>query len=203
MTGNPIREAITAISEPDERLADHQDVTRILVLGGSLGAQALNEIVPEALALLAENHQLAIHHQAGRNKAKEATTLYESLKISAEVSEFLADMAQAYDWADVVICRAGALTVSELAAAGVASVLVPFPFAVDDHQTRNGEYLVEGQAGILLQQDKLDANRLSAELNELIGEPGKLLAMAQAARKLAMPDATRRVADYCEQVGQV
>lgn len=200
-TGNPIRAAISAIAEPAERMATHTGAARILVLGGSLGALALNEIIPQALALLSREHALDIRHQAGRTKAEAATALYEGLNLQVQVSEFLDDMATEYAWADLVICRAGALTVSELAAAGVGSVLIPFPHAVDDHQTRNAEYLAEGQAGIVLQQDKLDADSLSTRLDALLTQP-KLLAMAQAARKLAMPDATRQVADYCAQVKQ-
>lgn len=199
-TGNPVREDIAALPDPVSRIAEHGEPIRILIVGGSLGALALNEIVPKALALLAGDHALAIRHQAGQNKIGAARSLYDELNLQAEVTEFLDDMAQAYAWADLVICRAGALTVSELAAVGVGAILVPYPFAVDDHQTRNADYLVQGHAAVLIPQDQLDADSLSDKLRELLTEPGKLLAMAQAARKLATPDAANRVADYCEQV---
>lgn len=202
VTGNPVREDIAALPEPESRMAGHDGAVRILIVGGSLGAQALNEIVPGALALLSRDQALDIRHQAGRNKTGEAQSLYEKLSLQAQVTEFLDDMAQAYAWADLVICRAGALTVSELAAVGVGAILVPYPFAVDDHQTRNADYLVQGQAAVLMPQHQLDAESLSNKLRELLTEPGKLLAMALAARKLAMPDAASRVADYCEQVVQ-
>ena len=200
VTGNPVREDIAALPEPAVRMADHDGAVRILIVGGSLGALALNEIVPEALALLAGDHALEIRHQAGRNKVEAAQSLYEELNLQAQVIEFLDDMAQAYAWADLVICRAGALTVSELAAVGVGSILVPYPYAVDDHQTRNAGYLVQGQAAVLMPQGQLDAVSLSSRLRELLAEPGKLLALAQAARNLTMSDAARRVADHCEQV---
>ncbi len=200
VTGNPVRSDIAALPEPVSRMADHDEAVHILIVGGSLGALALNEIVPQALALLARDQALEIRHQAGRNKTEAAQSLYQELNLQARVTEFLDDMAQAYAWADLVICRAGALTVSELAAVGVGAILVPYPFAVDDHQTRNADYLVQGQAAVLMPQDQLDAGSLSNKLRELLTEPGKLLAMALAARKLAMPDAAGRVADYCEQV---
>lgn len=200
VTGNPVREEITALSEPGSRMAAHGESTRVLIIGGSLGALALNEIVPQGLALLARDHLLEVCHQAGRGKIETTQTLYAQLNLQAEVTEFLDDMAAAYAWADLVICRAGALTVSELAAVGVGAILVPFPYAVDDHQTRNADYLVQGGAGILMPQDQLDAEGLSGKLEQLLTQPGKLLEMAKAARKLAMPDATRQVADYCEAV---
>ena len=200
VTGNPVREEIAALPEPGLRMAEHDGPVRVLIVGGSLGALALNEIVPKALALLTAEHALEIRHQAGRNKVGAAQGLYGDLGLQAQVTEFLDDMASAYSWADLVICRAGALTVSELAAAGVGSILVPYPFAVDDHQTRNADYLVRGQAAVLMPQAQLDADSLADKLTELLAEPGKLLALAQAARKLAMPDAARLVADHCEQV---
>lgn len=202
VTGNPVRDDIAGLPEPESRMTGHEGAVRILIVGGSLGAQALNEIVPGGLALLARDQVLEIRHQAGRNKTGAAQSLYEELGLQAQVTEFLDDMAQAYAWADLVICRAGALTVSELAAVGVGAILVPYPFAVDDHQTRNADYLVQGQAAVLMPQHQLDAESLSNKLRELLTEPGKLLAMALAARTLAMPDAASRVADYCEQVVQ-
>lgn len=200
VTGNPVREDIVALPEPADRFTAHDGATHILIVGGSLGAQALNEIVPQALALVSRDHVLEIRHQAGRGKTGVAQDLYDELKLPARVTEFMDNMAQAYAWADLVICRAGALTVSELAAVGVGSILVPYPHAVDDHQTRNAGYLVQENAAVLMPQEQLDARSLAHKLRELLLEPGKLLAMAVAARKQAMPDAASRVADYCEQV---
>ena len=202
VTGNPLRTDITRLAEPQERMGDHQDELRLLIMGGSLGAQALNEIVPESLALLDLHGNLVVRHQAGKGKKEATESHYQQVNVNAEVSEFLVDMAEAYAWADLVICRAGALTVSELAAVGVASVLVPFPHAVDDHQTHNAEFLVQAGAGLLIQQSDLTAQSLANTLKELLSAPGELLAMAKHARGLAKPDATKEVADCCEQWGQ-
>ncbi|WP_457667043.1 undecaprenyldiphospho-muramoylpentapeptide beta-N-acetylglucosaminyltransferase [Thiolapillus sp.] len=195
VTGNPIRKEIAAIEAPEKRMAERDDAMRVLVVGGSLGALALNEQLPPALAQL--NMPLHIRHQAGRGKAEDARGAYPP-ELEAEVSEFIDDMAAAYAWADLVICRAGALTVSELAAVGVASLLVPYPHAVDDHQTRNAGYLVDGGAAVLMPQSEMNRETLEQVLTSLLGDRKKLMDMAKAARHLAMPDATRTVADLCE-----
>jgi UDP-N-acetylglucosamine--N-acetylmuramyl-(pentapeptide) pyrophosphoryl-undecaprenol N-acetylglucosamine transferase len=169
----------------------------LLILGGSLGAQALNEIVPAALAALPEAQRPQVRHQAGERTLQLAQTAYQTAGISAEITPFINDMAAAYDWADLVICRAGALTVAELAAAGVASVLVPYPFAVDDHQVGNARYLADAGAARLVLQRDLSASSLSALLTELLADRAALSAMSARARQLAQPDATARIAAAC------
>lgn len=166
---------------------------RLLVLGGSQGARALNDAVPRALA--AAGLAVEVWHQAGEKLLDEARNAYADAGVAARVEPFITDMAAAYGWADLVVCRAGALTLAELCAAGVGSVLVPFPQAVDDHQTRNAEYLVERGAARLLPQSPTLAEQLRPVLAGLAADPRQRLAMAQAARALARPDAAARVAD--------
>lgn len=194
LTGNPLRKEITAVEAPPVRMADRGKTMRVLIIGGSLGAQALNEQIPSALACVQQ--PVVVRHQAGRGKAQATRELY-SQQMRAEVIEFIEDMAQALAWPDLVICRAGALTVSELAAVGVASILVPFPHAVDDHQTQNARYLVDAGAAVLLPQSEITLEVLTRQLNALLGDREKLLEMAMAARALAMPEAARTVADFC------
>lgn len=200
-TGNPVRADIAALPAPAERIAEHQGPCRLLVIGGSLGAQALNEIVPQALAQLPVETRPHVWHQAGQNKDQATRQTYAASGVEGRVEPFIADMAEAYGWADLVICRAGALTVSELAAAGVGAVLVPYPHAVDDHQTRNALYLTEAGAGRLILQSELTPAALADVLRELLREGREgLVKMASAAREMAKPTATQRVADICLEV---
>ncbi len=200
--GNPVRREIVAVPAPEVRLAGRSGPLHLLVVGGSLGAQVLNETVPPALARLPVQSRPVVRHQAGRGKAEATERAYRSAGVTAAVSEFLDDMAEAYGWADLVVCRSGALTVSELAAAGVPAVLVPYLHAVDDHQTRNAAYLADAGAARLLPQPALTADGLAATLGELLGDRAHLLAMAQAARRLARPDAAERVADACAEAAR-
>jgi UDP-N-acetylglucosamine--N-acetylmuramyl-(pentapeptide) pyrophosphoryl-undecaprenol N-acetylglucosamine transferase len=193
--GNPVRADIAAVAEPQARFANRSGKLNVLVVGGSLGAQALNEALPKALALLSEAERPNVLHQTGKKHFETVQKLYEAAGMKGDIRAFLDDMANQYANADVVICRAGALTIAELAAAGVASVLVPFPFAVDDHQTYNARFLSEKGAAVLLSQTELNAEKLAQLLREMTRE--KLLAMAQAARNLAKPDATQQVAQVC------
>jgi UDP-N-acetylglucosamine--N-acetylmuramyl-(pentapeptide) pyrophosphoryl-undecaprenol N-acetylglucosamine transferase len=193
--GNPVRADIAALAEPQIRYAGRSGKLNVLVVGGSLGAQALNEALPEALAMMDEQVRPNVLHQTGKKHLERVQKLYAQAGVNADVRAFLDDMAQQYAKADVVICRAGALTIAELAAAGVASVLIPFPFAVDDHQTHNAKFLSEKGAAILLPQQELSAEKLAQLLCDLSRE--KLLEMAQAARRLAKPDATAQVAKIC------
>lgn len=195
-TGNPLRDEITALPAPQPV----RRPARLLVMGGSLGAQALNEKVPAALALLAREQRPAVRHQAGRGKDEDTRDAYRAHGVDAEVVEFVDDMADAYLWADLVICRAGALTVSELMAAGLPAILVPFPFAVDDHQTVNARFLTEARAAHLIQQRDMDAAALGDLLQSLLADPGELHAMAVRAYGLARRDASRAVADVCSEV---
>ena len=193
LVGNPVRAQIAQVAPPAQRDFGHGGALRLLVLGGSQGARALNNAVPHAVAAL--GLPVEILHQAGEKMLDEARKAYADAGVAATVEPFIADMAAAYAHADIVVCRAGALTLAELCAVGVGSVLVPFPQAVDDHQTRNAEYLVERGAALLLKQGDDLAARLQQVLAELAANPGKRLAMANAARSLAMPDAAARVAD--------
>ncbi|WP_137937737.1 undecaprenyldiphospho-muramoylpentapeptide beta-N-acetylglucosaminyltransferase [Chitinivorax sp. B] len=195
MVGNPVRNAIAQMPTPTERFAGRTGPLRILVVGGSLGAQALNQHVPAALALLPESERPLVTHQAGAKHIDDLRTAYAKAGVSGNTVPFIDDMAAAYAEADLVICRAGALTVAELAAAGVASILVPFPHAVDDHQTGNARYLADNGAAVLMPQNELDAQRLAALMKTLNRD--KLGAMAEAARRLAKPDATEEVAAVC------
>jgi UDP-N-acetylglucosamine--N-acetylmuramyl-(pentapeptide) pyrophosphoryl-undecaprenol N-acetylglucosamine transferase len=193
--GNPVRPAIAAVTPPAERLAHRDGPVRLLVLGGSQGAYALNTALPALLAKLPAGQRPAVRHQCGERHAEASRQVYAQAGVSASVEPFIADMAEAYAWADLVVCRAGALTVAELCAAGVGSLLVPFPKAVDDHQTRNAEFLVErGAARLLPEGEGFDARLLDA-LSSLLADAPARLAMAEAARAAARPDAAERVAD--------
>lgn len=198
--GNPVRREIVALPDPAARMRDRAGPVRLLVIGGSLGAQALNRSLPGVLATLDADERPRVRHQAGREKGEATRAEYERLGVAAEVSDFIQDMAAAYAWADLVVCRAGALTVSELATAGVAAILVPYPHAVDDHQTRNAGYLVDAGAARLLPQAELERGGFPEALRRLLVDRAALLEMALKARALAMPGATGAVADYCEEV---
>ncbi len=198
--GNPVRAAIAHVPPPATRLAGRDGPLRLLVLGGSLGAQVLNETVPAALAALPAAERPLVRHQAGRHTLATARDSYARLGIAADVTEFFDDMAEAYAWADLVLCRAGALTVAELAAAGVPAVFVPFPHAVDDHQTVNARFLTDAGAARLLPQPELSVSRLAGVLAELLGDRALLLAMAEPARERGRPDAAATVADACLEV---
>lgn len=193
--GNPVRADITAVAPPAERFAGRSGPLRVLVVGGSLGATALNETVPQALALLDPAERPQVTHQAGTKQIDALRAGYQAAHVDGELLPFIDDMADRYADADLVICRAGALTVAELAAAGVASVLVPYPHAVDDHQTGNARFLAEAGAAVLMPQTELTPQRLAALLQKMNRE--RLLAMAVKARGCAKPDATARVADVC------
>lgn len=190
--GNPVRDEITTLALPAQRYGARQGRLRVLVMGGSLGAVALNELVPAALAELSPAQRPQIRHQAGRKHADKAAAVYQKLGVDAEILPFIDDMAAVYDWADLVICRSGALTVSELAAAGVASILIPFPHAVDDHQTANARFLSDVGAACLFQQRDLTPAAFAVTLRELLDRP-RLQDMAEKARALAKPDATALV----------
>lgn len=196
--GNPVRADIAAVAEPQARFASRSGKLNVLVVGGSLGAQALNEALPKALALMCEAERPNVLHQTGKKHFETVQKSYEQSGVSADIRAFLDDMANQYAHADVVICRAGALTIAELAAAGVASVLVPFPHAVDDHQTYNARFLSEQGAAVLLPQTELNAEKLAQLLRELDRE--KLKAMAIAARGLAKPEATQSVVNVCKEL---
>jgi len=198
-TGNPVRREISALPSPEQRFQGRSGPLRILVVGGSLGAQALNEVLPKAIALLAEKPRVV--HQAGEKHLETLQKNYAGAGVQGELLAFIDDMASRYAAADLVICRAGAVTVSELAAGGVASVLVPFPHAVDDHQTANARFLSERGAAILIQQGDLTPGKLAGLIASL--DRSKLLDMASKARSLGKPDAARVVAQRCMQLAEM
>ncbi|MEO5830655.1 MAG: undecaprenyldiphospho-muramoylpentapeptide beta-N-acetylglucosaminyltransferase, partial [Rhodanobacter sp.] len=198
--GNPVRDAIAALPPPAQRMAGREARSRLLVLGGSLGARALNLALPQALALLPQTLRPEVLHQCGSRGLDEARAAYQQAGVEAEVVPFIDDMAGTYGWADLAVCRAGALTLAELAAAGLGAVLVPFPHAVDDHQTRNGEVLLAAGAAELIQESELNVQMLAQRLESLLGDRNRLLAMAEAARTLAKPDAAQVIAQACLEV---
>lgn len=202
-TGNPVRPDVVALPAPEQRMAARTGALRVLVLGGSLGAQAINQAVPAAAALMPADGRPDIRHQCGERNHDEALANYEGAGVTASVEPFIEDMAEAYGWADLVVCRAGALTVSELCAAGVGAVLVPFPHAVDDHQTGNAGYMVKAGAALLMPQSRLTPELLAQTLTDLMNERQRVLDMASAARTLARPDATERVVNYCLEAAHV
>jgi UDP-N-acetylglucosamine--N-acetylmuramyl-(pentapeptide) pyrophosphoryl-undecaprenol N-acetylglucosamine transferase len=194
-TGNPVRNNISRLYQLGANERGIHDPMQILVVGGSLGARALNDVVPAALSRIAAANRPLVWHQTGKKNIDEARASYQQSGVDARVVPFIDDMAEAYRWADLVICRAGAMTIAELAIAGVASILVPYPHAVDDHQTANAKYLVDKDAAILVQQKDLTVEVLHKMLAGLTVT--RLQQMAKAARSLALPDATRMVADKC------
>lgn len=196
-TGNPVRAALCELEAPRSRvLKDPESRVRVLVLGGSQGARTLNRVVPEALAQL-KRDELTIRHQSGEAERDITAERYASRGLQAVVRPFFEDMAEAYGWADLVICRSGALTISEIAAAGVAAVLIPYPYAVDDHQSANARYLLAAGAAIVMPEIDLNAPALTQQLGELFAERTRLVAMAERARSLARPDAACSVAEQC------
>lgn len=182
--GNPVRNEIENLPAPSERLQPAHTPLRLLVLGGSLGAQALNDIVPKALAKLPKNEHPDVLHQTGDKHFDVAKKAYESMGIAATVTPFVKDMAHVYSWADVVVCRAGALTVAELCVVGLGAIFVPFPYAVDDHQTANADYMVKHDAALCIQQAELTDSQLADIVKDFTQSPQKRLAMAQAAYEL-------------------
>lgn len=202
--GNPVRHDFFDLPPPAERMAKRDAALRVLVVGGSQGAERLNKVLPAAIAralAAAATTGFVIRHQSGVRTLEATQRAYAELGIEAEVSAFIDDIAAAYGAADLVICRAGALTVCELAAAGVASILVPFAAAVDDHQTRNARHLVERGAAVLIAERDLDVERLGAEIARLAADRAKLLSMAEYARTLARPQAARELAEACLAAG--
>lgn len=195
--GNPVRREIIELASPEHRFKSHTGALRLLVIGGSLGAVRLNELIPEAVATMSEGTRPEILHQAGPKNIADARELYKKHNVNARVEAFIDDMADAYAWADIIVCRAGAMTVFELAAAGVGSILVPYPYAVDDHQTANASYLEEVDAAIVRQQNVLSSAWLSDTLVELTQHRDRLLNMARAARRQAKPAAANDVAERC------
>lgn len=197
VVGNPVRTEIAQIQREFAIAEPASKPIRVLVVGGSLGAQALNKVVPSALARIPENIRPEVWHQTGAQKLQHTQQVYESLNVDAQVDEFIEAMHEAYAWADIVICRAGAITVAELAVAGVGAIFVPYPYAVDDHQTANASALVNSGAGYLIQERELDEVKLANQLQDIAKNRSKLKGFAEAARNFAKPDAADDVAKVC------
>jgi len=203
VVGNPVRKAIQDLPLVNVRYAARaaqKAPLHLLVLGGSLGAKAINELVPQALAELAPDNRPEVWHQTGTSHQEGTAAGYAHYKVEGKVEAFIDDMASAYAWADMVICRAGALTVSEIMMAGVASVLIPLPSAIDDHQTWNAKNLTEAGAGIAVAQADLSAAKLAALLLTQFADRNHLMVMAEKARELAQANSAAQVADSCVEV---
>ncbi len=194
-SGNPVRSEITQMEAPDKRFLGRQGKLKLFVVGGSLGAQILNSVVPQALKLMPQSLRPVVVHQAGTAHWEAVKKVYADLQLEGEVHAFIDNMAERYAASDLVLCRAGALTIAELSAAGIASILVPYPYAVDDHQTSNARFLSSHGAAVLVPQNELTAQKLAELLMNLTRE--KLLSMAMIARSLAKPEATKVVAEAC------
>ncbi len=200
LTGNPVRPEIAAIAAPERRYAERSGPLRVLVVGGSLGAKALNDVMPRALALLPGERRPLVTHQSGTQHVESLRQAYSAAGVQAATPAFIGDMAAAYAEADLVVCRAGAITVAEIAVAGVASVLVPYPHAVDDHQRTNARFLADAGAAVLVPQSELSAERLAGLLAGL--DRVRLRDMARRARSLGKPDATAAVAKICMELAR-
>jgi UDP-N-acetylglucosamine--N-acetylmuramyl-(pentapeptide) pyrophosphoryl-undecaprenol N-acetylglucosamine transferase len=199
-TGNPIRTEIAVLPSPESRFQGRHDRLRLLVVGGSLGAAAFNELVPNVLARLPQGERPAVYHQTGEKQWDKTREMYETCGVAANVVPFIADMSEAYAWADIVLCRAGALTIAELCAAGLGAILVPYPYAVDDHQTANANYMVKHDAAMLIQQTALTEEALLNLIKQLSASPETRMKMAQAAHQLRRVDATTKVLKVCEEI---
>lgn len=195
--GNPVRKEIINLPLPKQRYSEHSGACRVLVIGGSQGAQVFNRVLPQAIAQLPPEARPEVWHQAGRTQHEQTQQDYDRAGVPARATAFIDDMAAAYAWADVVICRAGAMTLAELCAAGVAAILVPYPHATDDHQTANAQFIADRQAALFIPEIAFSVAHIGELLRGFAQARSGLLAMAERARSLAMPDATEQAARHC------
>lgn len=200
--GNPVREEILRLPDPEQRFQISHSRLRILVVGGSLGAEAINQLIPKMLAQFSVEDRPDIYHQTGEKHFLKTLQVYEALQVEAQVHPFIEKMEKVYEWADIVICRAGALTISELCAVGLGAILIPFPFAVDDHQTANASFMVKNNAAYLIPQAQLTEEGLIAILKEFQKERKKCFLMAQSAYKSRKIDAAENILKVCEEICQ-
>lgn len=202
--GNPVRENIGSDKDPATRIESDDKSVHILVVGGSRGAAVFNEELPETFSLVNSGLSVHVKHQCGKGHHDSVLERYKqnTKQLSVEVSEFINDMAEAYEWADLVVCRAGALTVAEIAMAGCVAIFVPYPHAVDDHQTYNARYLADQGAALIIQQHDLSKKRLAQEITALANDKEHLIEMARKAKELARPEATQVVAEYCKKAAE-
>lgn len=197
--GNPVRREIVDLPRPETRLNLHP-TPRLLVLGGSQGALAINQLLPQALAQLPDQIRPTVYHQTGEKHYADTVTAYEKAGVTANIAPFIQRMDEAYGTADFVVCRAGALTVAELCAAGVGALFIPFPHAIDDHQTANANFMAANGAAVLVQQSGLTAEKLAATLKELLESPTRRQTMAMAAYELRKVDAAEKVLTICKEI---
>ncbi len=198
--GNPVREDIAAVPAPSDRYPTRRGPFRLLVLGGSQGALALNKAVPAALALLDADARPVVRHQCGERTLDIAKQAYDEHNVAVELLPFIEDMAEAYAWADLVVCRSGALTIAELCAVGVPALLVPYPGAVDDHQTANAQPMVGVEAAVVIQEKDLTPQRLAELMQDWLKSRASLMRRAERARELARPHALNRITELCLQL---
>jgi UDP-N-acetylglucosamine--N-acetylmuramyl-(pentapeptide) pyrophosphoryl-undecaprenol N-acetylglucosamine transferase len=201
--GNPVRADIAAIVEPATRMAGRDGPLRLLVLGGSQGALALNRVLPAALARIRKDVSLTVRHQSGERTLAQAEDAYREAGVEVQLLPFIEDMAEAYQWADLVVCRAGALTVAEIAAAGLAAIFIPFPAAVDDHQTANATPMMEAGAATIIAESELNDEMLANTLREWLLDRAGLCERATIARSLARPDALTNISNACLELAGV
>jgi UDP-N-acetylglucosamine--N-acetylmuramyl-(pentapeptide) pyrophosphoryl-undecaprenol N-acetylglucosamine transferase len=196
LVGNPVREQLLCL--PEKHISPANEALKVLVIGGSLGAQVLNKLLPKVLSHF-ETTQFKVLHQSGKGHDRDLKLAYQKLNLEVDVQVFIKDMDAAYNWADLVICRAGALTVAEVAVAGLPAIFVPLPHAVDDHQTKNAQDLVEKRAAVLIPQNELNEDKLSDYLQTFRQNRALLEKMSKNSKKAAIIDATERVASVCNQ----
>lgn len=199
-TGNPVRPELVSTPPPNERFANRQGPLRVLVLGGSQGARAINQQMISALASYPNKNDIIVWHQTGQADYDEMANQYKKVSIDAKISPFIEEISHAYCWADIVVCRAGALTVSEIATVGVGAVFIPYPFAVDDHQFHNSRYLEQAGAAIIVMQEALDAKKLINIFQQFSHNRNRLLTMAECARHLSQPKAVQHVVAECNKL---
>ena len=196
-SGNPVRSNLTTIDDPEDRLKNRGNCKRLLVLGGSQGSSALNRVIPEAVELMGKSIDLEVWHQTGASGFQEVTNAYQQAEIKSNVATFIDDVDQAYAWADLIVCRSGAITLAEIASVGLGSILVPYPHAVDDHQTANAKSYVAAGASYLMSETDLSSEKLANLLANILVDDSRLMKMACAAKELGKINASKRVADEC------
>lgn len=196
--GNPVRTELKKLFHQDRGDLENGSRKKLLIMGGSLGAAAINQVMPGAMSKIDPEARPEIWHQAGKNKHEELIADYKNDEVSARVDEFIKDVSAAYEWADIIICRAGALTVSEVAVAGIPAIFIPYPYAIDNHQFHNAEWLVKNEASHLIEQKDLTIDKLNGLLKTLLSDESQLNEMSARLKKLAIPDATDKVVWVCE-----
>ncbi len=196
-TGNPVRKNLIGLADPKERLAHREGVKRLLVIGGSQGSVALNKVMPQAIQILSESMNVEVWHQCGTFGYEQTENDFQHLSIKSNVEPFIENVDKAYEWADLIVCRSGAITLAEIASVGIASILVPYPHAVDDHQTENARSYVSAGASCLVAEDDLTPEKLSGVIKSILEDDLKLINMACAAKKLSHINASKRVAEEC------